>query len=265
MRSFLLIVALIVNLVRSDGRNPISAPRAGATVPAETSYTIRWSPGTPGPVKIELHYADTAYINITESTENDGNFDWMPSAVFDGKDNFYLAICDLLVARECTYTFNGRFAIASGSLTSTLSSTRSASTTVTRPSSSSTTFQSTSIISALSFTPSASSTTTTVASSMPSSSPGNGGGLSSSATIAIAVVFAVIGTALVGLGLLFWHRKWQQRNRGRGQTHEGSEVVYKQEGMREDATAELEGIGHSELAVQDMPEYVIHELPERAR
>jgi hypothetical protein len=43
----------------------MSAPRAGSVVEAEKPYTIRWRPGTPGPVKIELHYAETAYVNIT--------------------------------------------------------------------------------------------------------------------------------------------------------------------------------------------------------
>lgn len=51
----------------------------------------------------------------------------MPSGVFDGKDNFYLAICDLLVRSECTYTFDGRFAISSETSSSSIGRTSTSS------------------------------------------------------------------------------------------------------------------------------------------
>lgn len=54
----------------------------------------------------------------TESTANDGSFEWTPSGVFDGKNNYFLSICDLSIPNECTYTYNGRFAIASSGTTS---------------------------------------------------------------------------------------------------------------------------------------------------
>lgn len=70
MRRHLSVVALLVRLVHSDGRNPISAPRAGDTVPAEKPYTIQWSPGTSGPVDIRLHYGETQPVYITRMIAN---------------------------------------------------------------------------------------------------------------------------------------------------------------------------------------------------
>lgn len=68
MRRFAIIVTLIIaiatELVRSDGLNPISAPLANEAVPVEKPYTIRWSPGTPGPVDIRLHFAETQPIYL---------------------------------------------------------------------------------------------------------------------------------------------------------------------------------------------------------
>lgn len=55
---------------------------------------------------------------VTESTENDGSYEWTPSGVFDGKNNYFLSICDLSIPNECTYTYNGRFAISSDGTTS---------------------------------------------------------------------------------------------------------------------------------------------------
>jgi hypothetical protein len=298
MQHIWLIVALAVVLVRSDGLNPISAPRAGSVVEAEKPYTIRWRSGTPGPVKIELHYAETAYVNITgkhnriaflrglnlqltvatESTENDGTFEWMPSGVFDGKDNFFLAICDLIVPRECTYTFNGRFAISSGTQSSSSSSIRSFSTSfngqryVSRhgPSITLLTLQlssTTTTYASTSFPTASASRTEPTTSSAPA--PASDGGLSSKGTIAVAVVLAVLGTALVGLGLFFWHRKRQRRNNIRGHADGRSTVIYKQHGVHEGAQAELDGRQiPSELGPQEMTQHtgtVHHELPERAK
>jgi len=43
-------------------------------------------------------------------TLNNGSYTWIPSGVLAGKDNYFMAICDEGV-NDCTYTFNGRFAI----------------------------------------------------------------------------------------------------------------------------------------------------------
>lgn len=61
----IVLAALWVSVAYGDGNNPISAPQARETITAERPYQIEWKPRTPGPVKIELHYADTSYVNIT--------------------------------------------------------------------------------------------------------------------------------------------------------------------------------------------------------
>jgi hypothetical protein len=94
MRIHSLILVLVVDFVCADGLNPQSAPKANEVITPERPYRIQWSPGTDGPVKIELHDGDNSCINITgafcphnshaldvkltimiESTENDGSFD----------------------------------------------------------------------------------------------------------------------------------------------------------------------------------------------
>jgi hypothetical protein len=204
----------------------------------------------------------------------------MPSGVFDGKDNFFLAICDLIIPRECTYTFNGRFAISSGTQSSSSSSIRSFSTSFNgqryvsrigpsitlltlQLSSTTTTYASTSF-------PTASapaSQTEPTTSSAPA--PASDGGLSSKGTITVAVVLAVLGTALVGLGLFFWHRKRQRRYNNQVQPNGRSTIIYKQHGVHEGAQAELDGRQvPSELGMQEMSYHtgtVHHELPERAK
>jgi len=62
-------------------------------------------------------------------TLNNGSYTWIPSGVLAGKDNYFMAICDAGV-NDCTYTFNGRFAIEdAGALSSSSSSTISRSVT----------------------------------------------------------------------------------------------------------------------------------------
>ena len=61
---------------------------------------------------------------------NNGSYIWLPSGVLAGKDNYSMAICDAGV-NDCTYTFNGRFAIEdAGALSSSSSSTISRSVTL---------------------------------------------------------------------------------------------------------------------------------------
>jgi len=56
-------------------------------------------------------------------TLNNGSYTWIPSGVLAGKDNYFMAICDEGV-NDCTYTFNGRFAIEdAGALSFSSSST----------------------------------------------------------------------------------------------------------------------------------------------
>jgi len=63
-------------------------------------------------------------------TLNNGSYTWIPSGVLAGKDNYFMAICDAGV-NDCTYTFNGRFAIEdAGALSSESSSTISRSVTL---------------------------------------------------------------------------------------------------------------------------------------
>jgi hypothetical protein len=127
--SFLLLCYLFV-IVYCDGNNPMSAPAAGEVIEAEKPFEIQWSSGTPGPVKIELRFADTTAVLITSTTPNNGTYMWIPSGVLAGKDNYFMVICDLTV-NDCTYTFNGRFAIeeagGSSSSAATLDLTSSAS------------------------------------------------------------------------------------------------------------------------------------------
>ena len=43
---------IFYGVVFTDDRNPISAPKAGETVQAEKPYTVRWTPGSPGAIKL---------------------------------------------------------------------------------------------------------------------------------------------------------------------------------------------------------------------
>lgn len=58
---------------------------------------------------------------VSDETENNGTYTWTPSGVFDGKDNYYINICDKTI-EDCTYTFDGRFTISDGSSSSSSSS-----------------------------------------------------------------------------------------------------------------------------------------------
>lgn len=119
--------------VRSDDRNPLSAPRSGEIVEAEKAYTIRWTPGSPGGVKIWLAYGNTAPAEISGTSDtsiedsfnlandeylggewigNSGTYGWVPSRTYAGRSDYFLAICDIAnVEHDCT---NGtEFTIAS--------------------------------------------------------------------------------------------------------------------------------------------------------
>lgn len=45
---------LLFTIVSADGNNPMSSPAAGELIPVGIPFTITWTPGTPGPVKIVL-------------------------------------------------------------------------------------------------------------------------------------------------------------------------------------------------------------------
>ena len=62
--TLLIFAVLFIGLVRSDGLNTISAPVPRETVVAEQPYTIKWHAGSPGPVKIDLHDADSTFYNL---------------------------------------------------------------------------------------------------------------------------------------------------------------------------------------------------------
>jgi hypothetical protein len=53
---------------------------------------------------------ETTAIVIASGVPNNGSYTWIPSGVLAGKDNYFMAICDAGV-NDCTYTFDGRFAI----------------------------------------------------------------------------------------------------------------------------------------------------------
>jgi hypothetical protein len=64
-------------------------------------------------------------LNTADETPNNGSYTWIPSGVLAGKDNYFMAICDTGM-NDCTYTFDGRFAIGDvGGSSSLLSSTSS--------------------------------------------------------------------------------------------------------------------------------------------
>ncbi|KAL6705962.1 hypothetical protein ACN47E_006241 [Coniothyrium glycines] len=270
------IVAALVALVRADGLNPQSKPASDEVITAEKPYTITWEPGTPGPVYIQLHYAETSAVNITQSTDNSGTYTWTPSGVFDGKTNYFLSICDLKIQNECTYTLAGRFAISSTGTISTTSSSRA-----TVPSSSSAPTSSPSVTatnSVQSPTPvpatSASATSSIPASTSSSNAPASSGGLSSSATTAIAVVFAVVGTALLGLGLFFWYKRRQRRYSDHVATTVSGSAAKEWRGeLHGQSHGELDGASQTYQAVElsghgpytDGYGHTRHELPDRVK
>ncbi|CAO2654603.1 Nn.00g113360.m01.CDS01 [Neocucurbitaria sp. VM-36] len=209
----LLLIGSLSQVVLSDGHNPMSAPVAGETVEAEKEYIISWSPGTPGPVDIKLAYGESSPVYIAEETPNTGTYGWTPSGVYDGKDNYFMIICDKTIV-DCTYTFNGRFAIASSdNATSSLVAVSSSSL---RTTSSSTSFPTSSL-------PSTSSrrniieSPTTLTTPVPSPSAPRSG-LSSSARIAIGIVFGLVGGVLISLGILYIFRIRKRRLRNANQT-----------------------------------------------
>jgi len=61
-------VFYFLGVVCSDGNNFISSPAAGEVIEAEEPYLISWSNGTPGPVWIDLRFADTTAVLITSKT-----------------------------------------------------------------------------------------------------------------------------------------------------------------------------------------------------
>jgi hypothetical protein len=61
----LLAVFLVLSVAYGDGNNPMDSPAAGEVIQAEESYLISWLNGTPGPVSIDLRFADTTAVLIT--------------------------------------------------------------------------------------------------------------------------------------------------------------------------------------------------------
>ena len=61
-------VSYFLGVACSDGNNFMSSPAAGEVIEAEEPYLISWSNGTPGPVSIDLRFADTTAVLITSKT-----------------------------------------------------------------------------------------------------------------------------------------------------------------------------------------------------
>jgi len=61
---------------RDDGNNPMGSPAAGEVIEAEEPYLISWSNGTPGPVSIDLRFADTTAVLITSKTLLTSRLQW---------------------------------------------------------------------------------------------------------------------------------------------------------------------------------------------
>ena len=58
-------VSYFLGVAYSDGNNFMSSPAAGEVNEAEEPYLISLSNGTPGPVSIDLRFADTTAVLIT--------------------------------------------------------------------------------------------------------------------------------------------------------------------------------------------------------
>ena len=94
MNILLAITWIAITQVIADGHNPISQPAANSIVPTGVLYTIKWSPGTPGPVFIAL-LTNTDGSNITSEYSR-------PSGI--GYHNAHMSKClgshaDLLASR----------------------------------------------------------------------------------------------------------------------------------------------------------------------
>jgi len=61
-------VYYFLSVACSDGNNFMSSPAAGEVIEAEGPYLISWSNGTPGPVSIDLRFADTTAVIMTSKT-----------------------------------------------------------------------------------------------------------------------------------------------------------------------------------------------------
>jgi hypothetical protein len=64
----ILAFCFFLGIAYSDGLNPMSHPAAGDIIEAEKPYHIEWLNGTPGPVSIDLRFADTTAVLITSKT-----------------------------------------------------------------------------------------------------------------------------------------------------------------------------------------------------
>jgi hypothetical protein len=60
-----ILLVFSVDLSCADGLNPQSAPAAGDAITAEEPYTIRWEPGTDGPVSIALKWDNESFSSIS--------------------------------------------------------------------------------------------------------------------------------------------------------------------------------------------------------
>ena len=59
---------LVFCAANGDGNNPMSSPAASEVIEAEEPYLILWDNGTPGPVSIDLRFADTTALLIASKT-----------------------------------------------------------------------------------------------------------------------------------------------------------------------------------------------------
>jgi len=69
-------VFYFLSVACSDGNNFMSSPAAGEIIEAEEPYLISWSNGTPGPVSIDIRFADTTAVLITSKTLLTSRLQW---------------------------------------------------------------------------------------------------------------------------------------------------------------------------------------------
>ena len=72
----LVALSFVLCVAYSDGNNPMSSPAAGEVIEAEEPYLISWFNGTPGPVSIDLRFADTTAVLITSKTLLTSRLQW---------------------------------------------------------------------------------------------------------------------------------------------------------------------------------------------
>ncbi|KAJ8118484.1 hypothetical protein ONZ43_g3982 [Nemania bipapillata] len=216
----LLLLAAIVCSVRAVENWPILAPLAGENVPANQTYTIKWTAQTEGPVSITLMYTDADQIILTPSTENTGSYEWIPVSVLAGNADYFLKICDVnLDGSECAYTSDGRFHIVQSSTTPTTSTINPTSTTTTStidttsttPSSTSSSTSKTPITTSTTTTPPSTETTRMTTTPTPSEDNGNkeSSGLGTASTVGLSVG-TTLGTLALAAVIFIFYKKFKK-------------------------------------------------------